>query len=859
MSLSSNTAQTRELGELRNHLKWLDEERRKSARKMAELEQRFAQQGRELAERDQKIQELEWHVANFTERFERLPQQDPNVAGQEQRLQDLEWHLTNINSQLARLPNMDEERVRQKEELAVAAYAVQQQVQSDQTQLEGRLLAEVATVREANSRLTLQIQSLQETLPSRLGLDDRLAPLSQQQADQAQALDRLDSQYVALQQSIDMLAAQLRERTVGLAAESQTNLTALAARVQEHLEAMDVEYRTQLDALSEQYEMRTNLMAAEWQEGLNTVANRGPEISPEFIRFGERLNQIDENTMVRIAAVEQASSERLAHLERRTAELDALLAPLGSSQADLAATVEHLPGLAAQVSELEQQVAEIGAYVSPLGARQVELEAAVELLPRFSVQLAELDQRLDEVQEAFAPLSDKQVALATVVAELPNLKAAVEEIAPLKAAVEEIAPLKAAVEEIGPLKAAVEEIGPLKAAVKEIGPLKVAVEQVGPLKAAVEEIGPLKAAVEQIAPLSGQVTRLEEAVGKLGNVREIMPLLAQMEQEMELRQAEELRLANLIGAQEGRFAPLTTSLDDLRETNLNAISRLSEVERLVEEVRRSSQDFNDNWKPLLTEVNRRVGPLTERLTVLNNTILKAEASLEALSGDQSEVRERVVNLSDDVQRSRIESSRQLEAWQATIDEHKETIERFTQQWLTLSNQYKEARMAVQNFAHWQKQLEQQKREASEMVRIETNRMQSRWDGFLMEIQEKLKNFELDLSQKWQAFEFDNEQKWATARRGEQVWREQLGAVDELIQKMQQDNRSLIWRVQAAQADAIKKWPRLLMEEVEKAVELNPNRRLTSTATPPRADMSVVDAIEQGLIKIDYSDDSALDL
>ena len=251
-----------------------------------------------------------------------------------------------------------------------------------------------------------------------------------------------------------------------------------------------------------------------------------------------------------------------------------------------------------------------------------------------------------------------------------------------------------------------------------------------------------------------------------------------------------------------------------------------------------------------------MGPLTERLTVLNNSVLKSEASIQSLNSDQGEMRETLGTLSDQVQRGRTESARQLEAWQVTIDEHKDTIERFTQQWLTLSNQYKEARMAVQNFAHWQKQLEQQKREASEMLRIESNRMQSRWDGFLLEIQEKLKNFELDLSQKWQAFELENEQKWAGARRTEQVWREELGAVDELIQKLQQDNRNLIWRVQAAQADAIKKWPRLLMEEVEKAVELNPNRRLSPTGASPRGDMSVVDAIEQGLITIDYASDSS---
>ena len=42
MTLSSNTPQTREIGELRNHLKLMDEERRKSGRKMTELEQRLA-------------------------------------------------------------------------------------------------------------------------------------------------------------------------------------------------------------------------------------------------------------------------------------------------------------------------------------------------------------------------------------------------------------------------------------------------------------------------------------------------------------------------------------------------------------------------------------------------------------------------------------------------------------------------------------------------------------------------------------------------------------------------------------------------------------------------------------------------
>ena len=780
MTLSSNTAQTREIGELRNYLKSMDEERRKSGRKMIELEQRLAQQGRDLSERDQKIQELEWHIANLAERLERIPENDPNAATQEQRLQDLEWHLSNLSTQVARQPNPDEERARVNEELGRAVLDVQQRVQAEQTQVEGRLLSEMAALREAEDRLALQFQVLQETLPSSSRFEERLAPVVSRQQEHAQALGQIDNQHAVLQESINLLSAQLRERTATLAAEGQTNYATLANRVQEHL-----------DSLAEQFETRTAVIEADWQQQLDAVSNRVPEIAPEFLRL----------------------SDQIIRLEERSSTLDERLAMVvADSQAQLAALA-----------------AESQAQMTALAAEsQTNM---TNLAVRFQEQEATLDRTFAERLEAVKQLP----GLAAAVAQLPALVAQVTELEGAVATLDETrAQLPALAAQVTELEGAVATLDETRA-----------------------QLPALAAQIDQLPVLAGQIAQLEETVSKQGSARELMPLFNRFEQELELRQAEEVRLANLIGVHEGRFAPLATALEEARETSVKLISRLSDAERTVEETRRSAQDFNDNWKPILTEVSRRLGPLTERLTVLNNSVLKAEAGLQALNSDQSEMRETMATLSDQMSRSRTESSRQLEAWQTTIDEHKDTIERFTQQWLTLSNQYKEARMAVQNFAHWQKQLEQQKREASEMLRIESNRMQSRWDGFLLEIQEKLKNFELELSQKWQAFELENEQKWAGARRNEQVWREEMGAIDELIQKLQQDNRNLIWRVQAAQADAIKKWPRLLMEEVEKAVELNPNRRLSSSGASARSDMSVVDAIEKGLIKIDYSDDASL--
>jgi hypothetical protein len=66
---------------------------------------------------------------------------------------------------------------------------------------------------------------------------------------------------------------------------------------------------------------------------------------------------------------------------------------------------------------------------------------------------------------------------------------------------------------------------------------------------------------------------------------------------------------------------------------------------------------------------------------------------------------------------------------------------------------------------------------------------------------------------------------------------------------------MILRVQAAQVDAIKRWPLLLSEEVEKAVEQSPNRPLIAAAADPHSSLSVIDAIERGLITIDYESES----
>lgn len=540
MSTSFSPTQTRDLDELRNHLKWLDEERRKSSRKVTELEQRLAQQGRELVERDRKIQDLEWHIGSFVERVERLPDLESNASQVDQRLHDLEWQLANMNAQLARLPNADDERARRQQEIDRAVAESREQAAAEQAEMEYRLRADLAALFDSEDR----------------------AELTSRQNEHAQTLETLDGVIATLQERFNALTTQFNELTGSLATEVRA---VIDDGIQERMAGLSAENQTQID------------------------------------------------------------------------------------------------GRLAGVADLQRE-------------------------------------------------------------------------------------------------------------------------------------------------WESKWTQLEEGMAGFTNLQDVRPSLERIERELAQRQSEESRLFDLINAQENRIVPIS-----------------------------------------------------ERLTHLSDSVIKIEAGVQAWTGDQLELRETVATLIDGLNGDQSEIDNKLAQWQTTLDEHRDTIEQFAQQWLSLSNQYKEARMAVQNFAHWQNQLEQQKRESSEMLQLESTRMQSRWESAAREIQTKLKEFEFELAQKWQGFELENEQKWTAARRNEQAWREQLLSIDDLIQRVQQDNRNLIWRVQAAQVDAIKKWPLLLMEEVEKAVDLNPNRRLAPVAADPHSALSVAEAIERGLITIDYETEPAIEL
>lgn len=302
----------------------------------------------------------------------------------------------------------------------------------------------------------------------------------------------------------------------------------------------------------------------------------------------------------------------------------------------------------------------------------------------------------------------------------------------------------------------------------------------------------------------------EGVTRELADIRKELPAIPRLQHDMELRQAEESRLAKLIGQLQNAISPLRNDIEEWER----ALSFLEEKEK------QNSRNVGEIQTQLL-EISKKWNPIESRIDVLANSQTKLESSRQDLIEAQIEQREIIKKWSEQIQLGEHERNKRLENWRYVMDEHGDAIERFTREWVKFSDQYKEAKMAVDTLAEWQKQMEQRQKESSELLKIEINRMQSRWDGFVLED-----------AQRWKTFQVEAEQRWTATDRAIRQVQEQIMALNAQLVELAEE-KDLLQRIQSAQADAIKKLPLLWLDEIEKAKAQDPNRRRQPALVPVR--------------------------
>jgi chromosome segregation ATPase len=309
-----------------------------------------------------------------------------------------------------------------------------------------------------------------------------------------------------------------------------------------------------------------------------------------------------------------------------------------------------------------------------------------------------------------------------------------------------------------------------------------------------------------------KLRRLEHEVNQreIAELRKAVSALGGLKEQMEHRRAEEERLARLVADVQGRERSLAGEV----QTWQQAI-------KFVEESEQNNAVSIAEMQTSLLEENKRIESIASRLDVTNHTLTKLQANVQELTDTGVELRQQMKVSSDQVKMGELQRNKRLDQWQGDIEANLDKMEAYAAEWVKYAGQYKEAKTAVQAMADWQVQMEKQQREASEMARVEAGQLRARWDSFVIENDKR-----------WTGYEVDRDQRWSNAERRERRILEQLQALTESLELVEEEKDTL-WRIQNAQADAMKKLPRIWLEEVEKAIARDPHSRRQPTLVQVR--------------------------
>ncbi len=298
----------------------------------------------------------------------------------------------------------------------------------------------------------------------------------------------------------------------------------------------------------------------------------------------------------------------------------------------------------------------------------------------------------------------------------------------------------------------------------------------------------------------------------LAAIRKNLTPISRLEEEMTLRQAEEARLAKLLGGLQAKV----TSLQNETET---WNQELRFIDDLVKTNRSSTAEISSSH----LAISKKIDNTAARTEVISHGLTKIQSSNAELAENVYELKKRIQNWTEQVQVGEYERNQRLKKWEERWEAAEEKLDRFSSDWVDFTKQYNEAKMAVSYLSEWRQEVEMRQKESQEKVRVETIRMQAILDNYKTENEKARRNFEVE-----------SDQRWSNAARREAEFSSQ---VDEILNDLKTlvQEKDKLWRVQAAQSEALRKLPLTWLEEVEKAMVHDPDSRRSPALIPVRED------------------------
>ena len=205
---------------------------------------------------------------------------------------------------------------------------------------------------------------------------------------------------------------------------------------------------------------------------------------------------------------------------------------------------------------------------------------------------------------------------------------------------------------------------------------------------------------------------------EIGEVRRELPRIARLEESIEVRSVEDMRLSELIMGVRNQIGGLAKEIEErTRQIPFLAEQRTSDTKRIAQ------------LQQETVELFKRTEAIAGRIPLLDETIRKGLAETEKLPPMIDQLRDQQLQFMERIRSTLVDREQIISRWQETIDEHKTLVQQAHERVQGYAQQIEIGRRAVNEMQDFKDVVLREQSQVQELQRLAEERIRREMDEF----------------------------------------------------------------------------------------------------------------------------------
>jgi hypothetical protein len=246
----------------------------------------------------------------------------------------------------------------------------------------------------------------------------------------------------------------------------------------------------------------------------------------------------------------------------------------------------------------------------------------------------------------------------------------------------------------------------------------------------------------------------------LAEIRKALPKLSRLEQELQIRRAEDKRLGEAV-------LNIQQELGDVTKASEDRTKSMAYMEAQREQDTKRIAELQEETSQLLTRSEAQA----RKLELIEDSVRRLESQAIEWQGFQSALKQEQMRLIETQQLNEQQRQRQMESWAEELNEYRQKMEEYTARMQRFTELYEENKKALETLEKFEQRLKQTQSELKELQHLADQRQKEQLEDWRME----------------------NEKRWRKETLSwERQWREQARRDEELEQWLKQVEEQTEW-------------------------------------------------------------------